>query len=211
MITSYKTQQFDDRLARIISAIYHPILIPVYGLLIIFSSPSIFGYLHFSVKKVLFMIILINNVMIPLLLIPYFRFRNIISSWSVENRKERTIPLITTSFFYSVTVYLTLRFHIPLFIKSFILASTFLVIAITIINFWWKISIHSAGVGALTALVLILSIKMHIPLTWFMIVVILSAGLVMSSRLWLNSHSPGEVWSGFLLGVCGTGIFLIFL
>jgi hypothetical protein len=140
---------------------------------------------------------------------PYFRFRNIISSWSVEKRQERIIPLVTTSFFYSVTVYLTLKFHIPAFIKAFILASAFLAIAVTIINFWWKISIHSAGMGALTVLVLVLSVKMQTPLTWFMIVMILSTGLVMSSRLWLNSHSPGEVWSGFLLGAFGIGLILI--
>jgi hypothetical protein len=209
-MTSDKTQQIDDRLAKIVSIVCHPLLIPVYGLLIIFSSPVVFGYLPFAVKKVLFMIVLINNVLIPVSLMPYFRFRNIISSWSVENRKERIIPLITTSFFYSVTVYLILRFHIPLFIKSFVLASAFLAVAVTIINFWWKISIHSAGAGAITALVLILSFKMHMPLTWFMIIVILSAGLVMSSRLWLNSHTPGEVWSGFFLGTCGTGLFLFF-
>ena len=206
-----KTEQFDDMLAKVISAIYHPLLMPVYGLLIIFSVPAIFGYLPFSVKRVVFIIVLINNVLIPLSLMPYFRFRNIISSWNIDNRKERIIPLITTSFFYSVTVYITIKFHIPLFIKSFILASAFLAIAVTIINFWWKISIHATGIGSLTALVLVLSIRMHAPLTWFMIVMILSAGLVMSSRLWLNSHSPWEVWSGFILGVLGTGLFLIFI
>jgi len=205
------TEQFDDFLAKVISAIYHPLLMPVYGLLIIFSVPAIFGYLPFSVKRVVFTIVLINNVLIPLSLMPYFRFRNIISSWSIDNRKERIIPLITTSFFYSVTVYITIKFHIPSFIKSFILASAFLAIAITIINFWWKISIHATGIGALTALVLVLSIRMHTPLTWFMIVMILSAGLVMSSRLWLNSHTPREVWSGFILGTLGTGLFLIFI
>jgi len=205
------TEQFDDFLAKVISAIYHPLLMPVYGLLIIFSVPAIFGYLPFSVKRVVFTIVLINNVLIPLSLMPYFRFRNIISSWSIDNRKERIIPLITTSFFYSVTVYITIKFHIPSFIKSFILASAFLAIAVTIINFWWKISIHATGIGALTALVLVLSIRMHTPLTWFMIVMILSAGLVMSSRLWLNSHTPREVWSGFILGTLGTGLFLIFI
>ena len=207
-MTYDKTEQFDDMLAKIVSAIFHPLLMPVYGLLIIFSAPALYGYLPFAVKKTLFIVVLINNVVIPFCLMPYFRFRNIISSWSVEKRQERIIPLVTTSFFYSVTVYLTLKFHIPAFIKAFILASAFLAIAVTIINFWWKISIHSAGMGALTALVLVLSVKMQTPLTWFMIVMILSTGLVMSSRLWLNSHGPGEVWSGFLLGAFGIGPIL---
>jgi membrane-associated phospholipid phosphatase len=208
-MTPQKTISLDDRLAQIVSAIFHPLLIPIYGLLIIFIAPALFGYLPFSEKKMLFFIIVVNNVLIPFMLITYFRFRNIISSWTIEDRRERIIPLITTSFFYSITVYLIYRIHIPLFLKSFILCSTLLAIAVTIINFWWKISIHATGAGALTALVLILSLRMHTPLTWLMIIVILSGGLVMSSRLWLNSHTPAEVWTGFLLGFFGSGIFLI--
>jgi hypothetical protein len=209
-MTTERKQQTGNNLAKIISAVFHPLLMPVYGMLIVFSAPTIFGYLPVNVKKILLLIIVINDVLVPLFLMPYFRLRNIISSWTIEDRRERTIPLIATSFFYSVTVYITLKFHIPLFIKSFILASALLVIAVTLINFWWKISIHSVGAGALLALIAILSIKMQTPLPWLLIAAIISAGMVMSSRLWLESHKPGEVWSGFFLGVCGVSLVLLF-
>jgi len=210
-MTTERKQQTGNNLAKIISAVFHPLLMPVYGMLIVFSAPTIFGYLPVNVKKILLLIIVINDVLVPLFLMPYFRLRNIISSWTIEDRRERTIPLIATSFFYSVTVYITLKFHIPLFIKSFILASALLVIAVTLINFWWKISIHSAGAGALTALIFVLSFKMHTPLTIFLIPAIIVSGLVLSSRLWLNSHSPGEVWLGYLLGIAGmTSLLLVF-
>jgi membrane-associated phospholipid phosphatase len=88
------------------------------------------------------------------------------------------------------------------------LAVAFLAIAVTIINFWWKISIHAAGSGASIALVVILSIKMQASLPWFLVAVILSAGLVMTARLWLNTHGPKEVWSGFFLGFICSGLFL---
>ena len=39
--------------AKIISALLHPLLMPLYGLLIIFSAPTIIGYLPWSVKKTL--------------------------------------------------------------------------------------------------------------------------------------------------------------
>jgi len=209
-MTTERKQQTGNNLAKIISAVFHPLLMPVYGMLIVFSAPTILGYLPVNVKKILLLIIVINDVLVPLFLMPYFRLRNIISSWTIEDRRERTIPLIATSFFYSVTVYITLKFHIPLFIKSFILASALLVIAVTLINFWWKISIHSVGAGALLALIAILSIKMQTPLPWLLIAAIISAGMVMSSRLWLESHKPGEVWSGFFLGVCGVSLVLLF-
>ncbi len=200
-----------DLLAKIISIVFHPLLMTIYGILIIFSAPTLIGYIPFSVKKILLIIILINNLLLPLSLIPYFKFRNIISSWFIKKRQDRILPLITTSFFYSVTVFIIFRFHIPEFVKAFLITVAFLAIAITVINFWWKISIHSAGAGALTALVVILSIKMQAPLTWLFIAVILSDGLMMSARLWLNSHTPREVWTSFLPGFLSSGLLLYFL
>jgi len=209
-MTTEKSISIDDRLAKIVSAIFHPLLMPLYGLLIIFTAPALYGYLPVQMKKIVFFIILIEDVLLPVMLISYFRFRNIITTWTMESRKERILPLITTSFFYIFSVYPTLRFHIPFFIKLFIICSAFLAVAVTIVNFWYKISIHATGAGALTALVMILSLRMHAPLTGLMIIVILISGLVMSSRLWLGSHTAGEVWSGFLLGTFGSCLCLCF-
>lgn len=207
-MTFDKTSAFEDTLAKIISAVFHPLLVPLYGLLIIFLAPTILEYLPLAYKKTLLLIVLINNVIIPLSLMPYFRYRNIISSWFLINRKERIIPLITTSFFYFITLYITLTFKVSVFINAFILTLAVLSSIITIINFWFKISIHSVGAGALLALVIALSLKSHVPLTLMLIAVILIAGLVLSSRLWLNSHTPKEIWLGFLLGVSISALLL---
>jgi len=79
------------------------------------------------------------------------------------------------------------------------------------INFWWKISIHAVGAGALTATVFVLSLKMYTPLTWYLAAVILTGGLVLSSRLRLNSHNPSQVWIGFLTGLLGISLFILFI
>jgi hypothetical protein len=208
-MTSVKTSAFEDTLAKIISAVYHPLLIPLYGLFIIFSAPTIFEYLPLAYKRTLLLIVLINNVLIPLSLMPYLKYRNLISSWFVIDRKERIIPLITTSIFYFITLYIILTFKVPVFIKAFILTSAILSSVVTIINFWFKISIHSVGAGVLIALVIALSVKSHVPLILMMIAVILLAGLVLSSRLWLNSHTPKEVWLGFLLGIFISALLLL--
>jgi len=198
------SMSIDDRLAQIVSVLFHPLLMPVYGLLIIFTPTALYGYLPLQVKKVLTFIIIVNNLILPLMLITYFRIRNLISAWTIEKRSERIFPLITISFFYLFTVYLIYRFHIPSFIKSFIICSAVMAVAVTIINFWFRISVHATGTGAMTALVMMLSIKMQVPLTCLLIIAVLVSGLVMSSRLWLKAHTPAEVWTGFLLGSMGS-------
>ena len=209
-MTTDQPKEFLDTLAKIIAVIFYPLLMPVYGMAIIFSAPTLFGYLPITVKKLLFLIMLVNNVLLPLSLLPFFFHRNIISSWSIIERKERNIPLIITTILYCATSYIIFRFPIPVFLKSFIFATAFLSLIVTVINFWWKISLHSVGAGALIALVLILSLKMFTPLMWYLISAIIAGGLVLSSRLKLNFHNPQQVWIGIFTGFLGLTLFMMF-
>lgn len=198
-----------DSLAKIFSIVFHPLLMFVYGLAIIFSAPTLFGYLPVEIKKLMFLIILVNNVFLPVSLLPFFMHRGIISSWTVNERKERTIPLILTTLLYGVTSYIIFRYQIPIFLKSYIFSSFFLSLIVTVINLWWKISLHSVGAGALLGIVLILSDRTHTSLVEYLILVIITGGLVLSSRLKLNYHNPQQVWLGFLSGFAGLVLFMI--
>ena len=93
---------FADTLAKIITVIFHPLLMPLYGLLIIFSAPTLFGYLPFVQKKVIVLILSTNNILLPLSLLPYLKWRKIISTWTINERSERIIPMAITSFFYFI-------------------------------------------------------------------------------------------------------------
>lgn len=190
-----------DTLAKIVTLIFHPLLMPLYALCIIFFAPTLMWYLPEKVKKILFVIILTNNVAFPLAMMPFLKFRNLISSWTMDERSERTLPLLVLSILYSITSILVFRFQIPVLLKSFAFATSILSLALTVLNFWYKISLHAAGAGALTAVVLILSVKMHTSLTWYLITVITFSGLILAGRLRLNMHNPVQVWTGYFTGL----------
>jgi len=209
-MTTENSKDSLDKLAKIISIIFHPLLMPVYGMAIIFSAPTLFGYLPFNVKKLLILIMLVNNVLLPLSLLPFFIRMNIISSWTITKRKERNFPLIITTILYCITSFLIFRFNIPVFLKTYIFAASLISLIVTVINFWWKISLHSVGAGALISLVFILSLKMLTPLEWYLISTVVIGGLVLSSRLKLNLHSPQQVWIGLFTGFFGLALFMMF-
>jgi hypothetical protein len=190
-----------DRTARIISVAFHPVFMPVYGLLLIFSVPTLFGYLPFNVKKIILSIVLLNNVLLPLSLLPYLKYRNQITSWTMESRKERILPLFLATILYAATTYMIIRYPVPLFIKTFIVGIFFVSLALTAINLWWKISVHASACGALSAMIIILTFRMNSYLLWPLITVIVVSGLILSARLKLNAHSSSEVWAGYFLGI----------
>ena len=209
-MASQKPEDILERLAKIVTVIFHPLLMPVYGMAIILSAPTLYGYLPFTVKKLIILIMLVNNVLLPLSLLPFFIHMNIISSWTISERRERNIPLAITTLLYCTTSFIFFRFPIPVFLKSFIYASAFLSLIVTLINFRMKISLHCVGAGAIVALVIILSLKMYTPLIWYLISSVIAGGLVLSSRLKLNYHNPYQVWSGFFTGFAGLSLIMMF-
>ena len=197
-----------NKTAKVISLIFHPLIMPLYGLIIIFYTPTLFGYLPFSVKRILFLVVLINNILLPSSLIPYLMYRNQISSWAMENRRERVLPLFIATILFAATSYIVIRYPVPVFIKSYILGIFIISLLITVITLWWKISIHATAVGSISALVMVLSVKMNSPLLLLLLFVIFVSGLTLSARLKLNAHNPPEVWVGFFFGYVSMGLIM---
>jgi hypothetical protein len=198
-------------IAKTVAVVFHPLFMPVYGITIIFFAPTLAGYLPFSVKRLILLIIIINNVLLPLSLLPYLRYRSHITSWTIDNRSERMLPLFIATILYAATSYIVIRYPVPGFIKNFILGIFIISLLVTVLNLRWKISIHSTAAGAVAALVFVLSLKLNSPLIWPLMIVIISAGLILSSRLKLNVHSPSQVWSGFFLGCSVMALLLWFI
>jgi hypothetical protein len=200
-MTGENAADIQDTLSRIVTLMFHPLLMPLYALCIIFFAPTLMFYLPGKVKKILFLVVLINNVAFPLAMLPFLKFRSLISSWTMDERSERTLPLLFMSILYSITSILMFRFQIPVLLKSFAFATSILSLTLTVLNFWYKISLHAAGAGALTAVVLILTVKMHTSLTWYLIAVLILSGFILSGRLRLNIHNPVQVWTGYFTGL----------
>jgi hypothetical protein len=206
-----KSNNISAAAAKTVSVIFYPLFMPLYGLLVIFLAPTLFWYIPTRAKEILFFIFLVNNLIIPVSLMPFFRYRNLISSWFIEERSERIIPLMTAALLYAVTAFILSRLEIPLFFKAYAYGLTMLTLVLLIINKWWKISLHSAGAGALIAVVILLSLRMSASMPFYIAGSVVIAGVILTSRLRLNTHNPAEVYAGFIAGfLIPSVIMLIF-
>jgi membrane-associated phospholipid phosphatase len=76
----------------------------------------------------------------------------------------------------------------------------------TIVNFWWKISAHMAGIGGLLALLwqidaMELEIISRPWMVAYILIAIILSGLLGSARLLLKRHTLPQVIAGFLNGL----------
>jgi len=203
-MTNYSDNSPLKLASQILSIIFFPGFLPIYGLLIIFNAPTLFSYelaaRYGSLKGIILLLAFVNMTVVPVAFMPLLKYRKVISSFSMDTRTDRIIPMAIGSLMYIITTIIFYSFQIPGIIKSFILASTIIALLILIITLKWKISIHSAGLGSLLAAVMALSIRTYSDLTRIWVILIIFSGLVMAARLYLNSHKPSQVYSGFALG-----------
>ncbi len=192
-------------LAKIISIIFHPLLMPSYATLILFTSNTHYSYMPFEVKKVIYLIIFLCTFLIPVSITPFLVNLKIISSAELKHHKERIFPLAISTLSYYFAYHLLNRLSISTisFVKIMILASAILIFICLLISLKWKISAHLIGAGGLMASIFFYAVYFVADFTVVLAGISLLAGIIAYSRLKLHAHSSAQVYTGFILGFTG--------
>lgn len=206
-----------NQIARIISVVFHPLLLPTYWT-ILMAKVLPRGLEPFVEAQHLHLIglIFIMTFFLPVVFFGLLKAIGILPSMNMHERKDRVKPFIFTSLWYViVAVQLVLRDQISVndnFMKFLIIIDV-LVFMGTFFTFFFKISVHSIGMWGLVGMLLGLSFFQEDNTLLIPLVGILAlAGVVMSSRLQLNAHTPKEIAVGSVVGliVSVAGVFLLF-
>lgn len=196
--------------AKIISIIFHPLFMPVYGIVILlYISGTFLTYLPGMVKRIVFIIIAVNTIILPLSVVPFYISQKVIKSIHMETSRERIIPLTMNSIFFYLAFYLLNKLQVPDLIKMYILASFSVVVVTLLISLKWKISIHMIGIGGLTGAIISISWHLGVDMKGIWMGLILCSGLIGFARLELNIHTPAQVYSGFFTGLIVAGSVLL--
>lgn len=190
-----------NSLARIISGLFHPVLMPFFTLILMLQSHSFFiGMLPAREILILMGSVLLTTVACPFLMI-FFLFRvKLLTSFYMEKREERIMPLLSIGVFYYLTYYLLKSISLSILFSYFMLGATLLIIICLFVNFFFKISLHMAGIGGVTGFWIGLSIRQGTPHEMLISILIFLCGLLGFARLTDGNHSPKEVYTGLFLG-----------
>lgn len=197
--------------AKFFSYVFHPLIIPTLGMIIIFNSNSYVNFaIPFELKKAVVILVGLSTFVIPTLFTLFLQNRGYIKTIEMETTKERVIPYGFTVIFYFFTIYMMIKAPIPPIIFNFMIGALVSVILAFIVNLKWKISAHMIGIGGLVGALIATSFLLNVNLISYITLSIFVAGLVASSRLILNAHSPNQLIVGFLIGmICQ--VFSIYL
>jgi len=184
-----------------ISVLFLPLFMPLLALWITVSfDPYLVYFLSPAKTQLTLLVVGISTIIFPLINFVLLKKAGVISSYRLENRKERLGPALTTLIYFSLGYFLIKKGDLPTVLYSMYLGGLASVFLAMLISLKWKISLHAIGVSGVLGGIYAL-FKIHefanIPL---LIALVICTGLVMMSRLVLKAHTPAEVYTGFIVG-----------
>ncbi len=190
-------------LAKFISVVFHPLLVGVYmAAYIIYINPSYYAYVPRTNAFRNLITVANNNVIFPLLVVLLMRGLGFSKSIYLKTTKERIVPYMASIifFFWTWNTFYHLQ-GIPQVMRDMTQGIFYAAVIGMIANIYFKISMHAMGVGGLIGLMMVVLMDGQMYSGLPFVVALLIGGMVMSSRLITDDHQPGDVASGFIVGV----------
>ncbi|WP_243392596.1 hypothetical protein, partial [Flavobacterium hibernum] len=195
------------RLLPLFSYILHPIFISMYATLFyLFCKNDIFS--NQEKYYVLFQILIIT-ILVPILFFLLLRSTGNVNSVMLPDVSQRRIPLVLQCFLYILLVKRSIIISRYPELHFFFLGALFSTILALICSlFKIKVSLHMLAISGLTIFVIGMNIHLQMQNPYWAAFLILMTGIVASSRLEMEAHTPKELFLGLLIGILPQLLFL---
>lgn len=196
--------------AKIVSLIFHPLFFYFYGVILLFNSGLYITYLPVSLKRWIYLIVIVNTILIPVGFLPFYLNRKIIQSVQMNGARERIIPLAVNLILVYISYFLFTRFQVPVLLRMFLLAGAVTNLFVLILSLRLKISLHTSGIGALTGIYFAIAFRFPVPVMYLFFLILMS-GIIGSARLKTGTHKEIEIYLGYLTGFISAGLLFYLL
>ena len=189
-------------LAKTISVVLHPLFLSFYAtLLAVLLMPYQFAGINIEGGVKIYLLVFINTIFLPLIFLFLLKKLDFINSFYLRTNKERIIPFIGVSVFYTWAFISVKNTDLPPIIYQILLGATISLYTLFFINMFVKASMHSTGMGAFLILMLHLLLVSPFNILLLFCLCVLCIGLLGSARLYLGEHKPFDIYFGYIIGM----------
>jgi len=182
------------------SYIFHPIFIPAYAAVYYFFYTN--SYYSNPEKYFALIQIGVMTVVLPVLFFFALRGAGLVDSIMFAKISQRKIPLVIQCFLIILLLRKSISLdHFPELHFFFLGGLLSTLLALILLFFRIKASLHTLAISTLTIFIIGLSIHNQTRNINGIAFLVLMNGFVSSSRLEMKAHTPKEVLIGFLLGI----------
>ena len=190
--------------ALLFSWLFHPIFLPSYIVFILISPLNpVWNNMAFEFKATILVFTFAITALFPGICTWWFQRKGMVKSMLLSEKNERLLPFLITAISNGVFTYKVYQAGLPNYLIYPFLGITISILLLIGINFFSKISAHMVGMGGLTAYCLLSPMYYAILSPILLPIAFLLSGIIGTSRLILEEHTPIQISAGYLLGfVC---------
>jgi hypothetical protein len=187
------------RFYQTISILLHPLVMPTIGVILYFLIvPNTY---ESNQKLALLGLIFVTTYLVPTLFLILFKKLKLINSFKAQIIEERKIPVaLMIVVFYVLANTIASKTNIIAISLLFYATSAALTFIYLCFAYQLKISIHLLSLGISTGFFILLGFLYNYSFPFVIMGNIVVAGLVANARLYLNAHTPKEVYLGYFIG-----------
>jgi hypothetical protein len=192
-------------IASFFSVLFHPLFLFFYLILYLVYFTDLFLLYRYSPHLWMFLLyVFLNTVVIPIIIILFYS-RDLM----LKDKENRTIPYIIMIVVYGFMLFFFIRFYISVLVLRYLISLIIGLISLTIINIFYKPSLHTFAMGSLMAFFIRIYF-LHPGMFFYpLMIMILLAGITGSARLALNAHTKEELLAGYGIGTVVTFVVLL--
>jgi hypothetical protein len=189
-----------NKVLKSISFIFHPLIMPLLGVIFYFSkSPR---YIPIDIIKAKLISLFILTIVLPILLFFLLKTLGKVKTIYLETTRERVIPLLLNCIVVLLVLNKIITPNQIIELYYFfvgILISTLTCLVLALIKF--KVSLHMVSVAGVFMFFIALSIHFSININGTLALLFILMGAIATSRLHLQAHSFIELIIGFFIGL----------
>lgn len=191
-----------------LSCAFHPFVLPLYLLLLVFTRTTL-AAASVPLKHYVVWTVILYSMAIPALTLGLLRALGRVADWEIDDRRQRTLPLLVGTLCYLLCAYTLLRIPAAELLCKFVFAAACCEAMCLVVSQWWKISLHLTGMGAAVALLTVLALAGAAGIMTPLVCTLLASGALAASRLYLGYHDGFQVLAGFCGGFMVTAIAFV--
>jgi hypothetical protein len=117
------------RPARIISVIFHPVIMPLAGVFILLSYGGWLNLMPVEGKRYIYLVVALTTFILPLAIMPIFYRAKIITSYHLTEKSDRRIPLLVNALLYLAGAFVLQKADAPVILSLFLNGSSMVILA----------------------------------------------------------------------------------
>lgn len=208
--TNYNSKRLIVGAARFFSTVLSPLLMPSYGLFLILWG-SFLSAQPAGQRIAVLLIVFGITCILPMFFISLLHNLKVIRDKRLNSASERFWPYLLGLLCYIGACFYLGHIHAPRWVIAFAAGGALACVVSFVVNLWWKISAHMAGICGVVALVYTMHTQVleAFNLKWVFVGTLLLAGILGTSRIILKHHTFAQVLAGAINGYLSVKLLMI--